>query len=44
MFRYAGGIISYLFLTPAFINILVPYSFGNIHDISWGNRPDDPAG
>ena len=27
-------------MTPTYINVLLMYSICNIHDVSWGNRPD----
>ena len=38
-FVFVWGILCYIFLVPTFINIFVLYAIGNIHDISWGNRP-----
>ena len=32
------GFISYLFLTPTYVNMFIVYSFCNIHDVTWGNR------
>ena len=32
------GFISYLFLTPTYVNMFTIYSYCNIHDITWGNR------
>lgn len=34
------GIFHYLFLTPTYVNIFLIYSICNIHDCTWGNRPD----
>ena len=34
------GIMHYLFLTPTYVNIFLIYSICNIHDCTWGNRPD----
>ena len=32
------GFISYLFLTPTYVNMFIIYSFCNVHDVTWGNR------
>ncbi|OMJ91390.1 hypothetical protein SteCoe_6072 [Stentor coeruleus] len=34
------GLFHYLFLTPTYVNIFLIYSVCNIHDCTWGNRPD----
>jgi hypothetical protein len=39
MGTFTLGAITYVFLTPTYINIFVIYAFCNMHDISWGNRP-----
>ncbi|KAF9153139.1 Chitin synthase, class 2 [Linnemannia schmuckeri] len=36
--------LSYLFLLPAYINILMVYAFCNTHDVSWGTKGDNKAG
>ncbi|KAJ3196839.1 Chitin synthase, class 2 [Irineochytrium annulatum] len=36
--------IQYLFMLPSFINILMVYSFCNLHDVSWGTKGIDSAG
>ena len=36
---YTIGLISYILLIPMFINVFSIYSFSNLHDVSWGNRP-----
>jgi len=36
---YTVGLFSYILLIPMFINVFSIYSFSNLHDISWGNRP-----
>ncbi|KAG9324906.1 hypothetical protein KVV02_008468 [Mortierella alpina] len=33
--------LSYLFLLPAYINILMVYAFCNTHDVSWGTKGDN---
>ena len=38
--KYGFGALTLLFLTPTYIIIMVIYAICNIHDISWGNRPD----
>ncbi|KAF9354055.1 Chitin synthase, class 2 [Mortierella sp. AD094] len=35
--------IAYLFLLPAYINILMVYAFCNTHDVSWGTKGDNKA-
>ena len=40
VFKYVFGAITLLYLTPTYIIIMVIYAICNIHDISWGNRPD----
>ncbi|GJJ71540.1 chitin synthase [Entomortierella parvispora] len=35
--------LSYLFLLPAYINILMVYAFCNTHDVSWGTKGDNKA-
>ena len=32
--------LQYLFMTPSFINVLMVYSFCNLHDVSWGTKGD----
>jgi len=32
------SILQYLFLSPAYINVLNVYAFCNVHDISWGTK------
>ncbi|KAJ1535719.1 Chitin synthase, class 2, partial [Nowakowskiella sp. JEL0078] len=36
--------IQYLFLMPAFVNILQVYAFANLHDVSWGTKGDNGGG
>lgn len=36
---YLVGLISYIMLIPMFVNVFSIYSFSNLHDVSWGNRP-----
>jgi len=33
--------IQYMFLLPSYVNILMMYSFSNIHDVSWGTKGDN---
>ncbi|KAF9113139.1 Chitin synthase, class 2 [Mortierella sp. AM989] len=35
--------IPYLFLLPAYVNILMVYAFCNTHDVSWGTKGDNKA-
>lgn len=39
-FKVCMGIVQLLLMTPTFINIFTIYSICNIHDCSWGNRPE----
>ena len=32
------GFLSYLFMTPTYINMLTIYAYCNTHDISWGTK------
>ena len=34
------GIFHYIFFIPTYMNIFIIYSICNIHDCTWGNRPD----
>ncbi len=36
------GIVPYLFALPSWINIFQIYSMSNLHDVSWGTRPEVP--
>ena len=36
---YTIGLIAYLLMIPMFVNVFSIYSFCNLHDVSWGNRP-----
>ncbi|KAK4051686.1 Chitin synthase 4 [Microbotryomycetes sp. JL221] len=33
--------LQYLLLAPAYINIINIYAFCNLHDVTWGNRPEE---
>ncbi|KAJ3113392.1 Chitin synthase, class 2 [Phlyctochytrium bullatum] len=35
--------LQYLFMLPSFVNILTVYAFCNLHDVTWGTRPEDPV-
>ncbi|KAF9907560.1 Chitin synthase, class 2 [Lobosporangium transversale] len=35
--------IPYIFLLPAYVNILMVYAFCNTHDVSWGTKGDNKA-
>lgn len=39
MGRYINGFIVWFIMLPCYINIFSIYSFSNLHDVSWGNRP-----
>ena len=34
------GVLHYVFLIPTYVNIFFIYSICNVHDCTWGNRPD----
>ena len=34
------GTLHYIFLIPTYVNIFFIYSICNVHDCTWGNRPD----
>jgi len=34
------GVIHFVFLSPSYVNIFLVYAMCNIHDCSWGSRPD----
>ena len=36
--------IQYLLLLPSFVNILLIYSFCNLHDVSWGTKGSTTTG
>jgi len=40
IFYYLAGLVTFVLFTPTMINIMHPYSAANLHDVSWGNRPD----
>jgi chitin synthase len=33
-------LMSFLLMTPTYVNIFITYAMCNIHDCTWGNRPD----
>ena len=35
--------VQYMFMLPAFVNILMVYAFCNTHDVSWGTKGDNAA-
>lgn len=37
----AFGVIHYILLIPTYVNIFLIYSICNVHDCTWGNRPDN---
>ena len=39
LFDFIKGGAVYLFLTPTYINIITLFSVSNIHDVTWGSRP-----
>jgi len=36
---YLVGMFTYVLLLPVFTNVMSIYSFSNLQDVSWGNRP-----
>jgi len=41
---YLIGMTTYVVLLPVFTNVMSIYSFCNLQDVSWGNRPSANAG
>jgi cellulose synthase/poly-beta-1,6-N-acetylglucosamine synthase-like glycosyltransferase len=37
--KYLIGLVTYFLMMPVFITCMTVYSWCNLHDISWGNRP-----
>ena len=37
---YMVGLFVYMLLIPMFSNVFTIYAMSNLHDISWGNRPE----
>ncbi|CAG9335226.1 unnamed protein product [Blepharisma stoltei] len=37
------GIIQYIFLTPTYVNVFLMHAMCNLHDCTWGTRPDNPT-
>lgn len=46
MFLDLAHIISslpgYMIMLPTYINMMLPFALSNVHDISWGTRPQEP--
>ena len=40
IFTVFRGTFHFLFMIPTYVNIFLIYSICNIHDCTWGNRPD----
>lgn len=40
VYDFLKGVIYATYLSPTYVNILTIYAISNIHDISWGSRPD----
>ena len=40
IFSILRGVLQFIFLTPTYVNIFLIYANSNIHDCTWGNRPD----
>jgi hypothetical protein len=41
---FLKGIVAILFLGPTYVNVFSIFSITNIHDVSWGSRPDGDSG
>lgn len=41
---FLKGVIYATYLSPTYVNILTIYAIANIHDITWGSRPDVQMG
>mmetsp|Transcript_16094 Transcript_16094/g.27182 ORF Transcript_16094/g.27182 Transcript_16094/m.27182 type:complete len:339 (-) Transcript_16094:535-1551(-) len=39
--KYTIGIVCYLCMLPVFGSVLQIYAMSNLHDVSWGNRPNN---
>lgn len=39
-FTILKGVLHFIILSPSYVNILLIYAICNIHDCTWGNRPD----
>ena len=40
MFHIIISIVHFIIATPTYVNIFIIYAMCNIHDVTWGNRPD----
>lgn len=40
IYDFIKGIIYATYLSPTYVNILTIYAISNIHDITWGSRPE----
>ena len=38
---FMKGSMYVIYLAPTYVNILTIYAISNIHDVSWGSRPDN---
>ena len=38
---FLKGSVYVIYLAPTYVNILTIYAISNIHDVSWGSRPDN---
>ena len=38
---FLKGSVYVVYLAPTYVNILTIYAISNIHDVSWGSRPDN---
>lgn len=39
--KYIIGLLAYLLMMPYYANIFLIYAVCNLHDVSWGNRPEN---
>lgn len=37
------GVFHFIFLSPSYVNMFLIYAICNIHDCTWGNRPDQQS-
>ncbi|CAG9311423.1 unnamed protein product [Blepharisma stoltei] len=37
------GVLHFVFLSPSYVNLFLVYAICNIHDCTWGNRPDQQS-
>ncbi|KAI8811936.1 chitin synthase-domain-containing protein [Cladochytrium replicatum] len=37
------SMVGYLLFAPSSVNMVLPFALANVHDVSWGNRPEEAA-